>query len=46
VLETFSRKVAEAVRQDRYRVETAAQYLGRINVEIRAGSVNYNSTPD
>ena len=31
VLETFSRKVADAVNRDRYTVQTAAQYLAQLN---------------
>jgi hypothetical protein len=36
IFETFNRKTAYAVNLDRYSVETAAEYLGRINREIRA----------
>ena len=35
VLETFHRATAERVNQAKYGVETAAQYLGRINQKIR-----------
>ena len=37
VLETFSRKVAEAVNQERYRVVSILEWLGRLNVEKRKG---------
>jgi len=40
VLETWSRKVADAINRDRYTVQTAAQYLGALNRKIReAGNV-------
>ena len=35
VLETHSRKVADAINRDRYTVQTAAQYLGALNRKIR-----------
>jgi hypothetical protein len=38
VCETFSRKFAEAVNQERYDVLTAADYLGRLNKKIREES--------
>lgn len=37
VLETFERRTAEAVDQDRYEVLTAAQWLGRFNAAAKAG---------
>lgn len=42
VLETYSRTVASAVNLERYRVESALEYLYRINREIREGSTQYN----
>lgn len=36
VFETFTRKVAERVRQDRYEVLTALQWLARVNQRIKA----------
>jgi hypothetical protein len=38
VLELFERATVERINQDKYRVETAAQYLGRVNAAIRAGA--------
>ena len=38
VRETFSRRIAEEAHGFGYKVETAAQYLGRINREIRNGA--------
>lgn len=35
VLETFSRKVAEAINQDRYEVITTATWLARVNASIK-----------
>lgn len=35
VLETYQRSVAEKVNQDKYRVETALQYLARFNNESK-----------
>lgn len=35
VFETFHRKTAERVNQDKYSVETAVQYLSRLNRKIR-----------
>ena len=35
VLETFSRKVAEAINQDRYEVITTATWLARVNASIQ-----------
>lgn len=43
VLETYSFKVASAVNRERYTVESALQYLYRVNREITAGSTKYNS---
>lgn len=34
VLETWSKEIADAINARVYRVETAAQYLGRINTEV------------
>lgn len=39
VRETFSREFAERMHFYGYNVETAAQYLGRINREIRNGAL-------
>ncbi len=39
VAEFFERATVERINQGKYRVETAAQYLGRINAAIRAGGV-------
>ncbi len=38
VIELFERETAERINQEKYRVETAAQYLGRVNAAIRAGA--------
>lgn len=38
VLELFERSTVERINQEKYRVETAAQYLGRVNAAIRAGA--------
>jgi hypothetical protein len=38
VLETFEKGIAESVNQELYKVETAAQYLGRLNERVRTGS--------
>lgn len=35
VLETFHRTVAEKVNQEKYRVQTAAQYLADLNENVR-----------
>ncbi|GGX91294.1 hypothetical protein GCM10007160_18490 [Litchfieldella qijiaojingensis] len=35
VLETFSESTAEAVNRQKYKVETAAEYLARINQQIK-----------
>lgn len=35
VLETFNRKVAEAINQDRYEVITTATWLARVNASIK-----------
>ena len=35
VLETYNRKVIDAINQTRYRVEPALEYLCRVNREIR-----------
>lgn len=34
VLESFSRDVVSRINQERYRVETAAQYLSRFNRQL------------
>jgi len=47
VLETFERTTAERINQNAYRVETTAQYLGRINRAIRSNyGVAMTTTPD
>lgn len=38
IFETFNRATARAVNQARYEVLTAAQWLGRFNVLVRANS--------
>ena len=35
VLETFSREIAEKINTEKYTIETALQYLCRINRKIR-----------
>jgi hypothetical protein len=35
VLETFSRRVAEAINHEAYEVLTASQWLGRLNARAR-----------
>lgn len=42
VMETWSPAVVQAINLERYKVETAAQYLARINQEIKEGSAAYN----
>lgn len=39
ILETFDRRTAERVNQSKYSVETAAQYLGRLNNKIRSEQI-------
>lgn len=34
ICETFNKSLAEAVNQDKYRIETSGQYLRRINTNI------------
>ena len=43
VFETFQRSVAEKVNLNKYNVETAYQYLCRVNREIKEGSTKYNA---
>ena len=38
ILETFSRKVADAVNRDRYTVQTALQYLVALNRSIKGAN--------
>ena len=38
VLETYSRKVADAVNRDRYTVRTALQYLAALNRSIKGAN--------
>jgi len=38
VLETFSRKVAEAINQEKYEVVTIGQWLARVNARVRLES--------
>ncbi len=45
VVELFTRRDADKLAAAGWRVETAAQYLGRVNAEIRAGSTAYNTKP-
>ncbi len=37
-METFTRNTAEVLSGAGWRVETAAQYLGRVNAEIRTNA--------
>lgn len=36
VLETFSRRIAEAINQEKYEVLTALQWLQRFNAKIKS----------
>ncbi len=44
-VELYERSDADKLAAGGWRVETAAQYLGRVNAEIRAGSTAYNTKP-
>lgn len=37
VMETFSRRCAEAINQDKYEVLTAGQWLARLNRTVKEG---------
>lgn len=43
VLETYNKAIVDKINVDKYRVETAYDYLCRINREIAAGSTTYNT---
>lgn len=45
VLETYNPRMLDKINRDAYNVETAHEYLCRVNREIRGGSTAYNS-PD
>ena len=43
ILETYDPKIVDAIRADLYQIETAYEYLCRMNSEIQAGSTRYNT---
>lgn len=43
VFETYYKHIADKVNLNKYNVETAYQYLCRINKEIKEGSTKYNA---